>query len=77
MIRTHLCKGCIEMLEEHFPYIEDTIEIVKVPQRICGNNFTAKGFLFDETKIYDDTKRTVRIVNKKDFIRDSDEVSEI
>lgn len=39
MYKVHLCKGCIEMLDEYYPYTvpRETLQITEVPIEECDN----------------------------------------
>lgn len=38
----HLCKGCIEMLKEHWGYIADEIEVMVVEREECDNTYIGR-----------------------------------
>lgn len=56
MYKVHLCKGCIEMLDEHYPYTvpREALQITEVPIEECDNsdleNYNQK--LTERNKLY-------------------------
>jgi len=38
MIKVSLCKGCIEMLKEYYPYIDNELEITEVTTTTACDN---------------------------------------